>query len=188
MYIYIYLNMGAIDMANKFQNDDEPQDEKSMFISQDDYVQRQKEMQDYRYNPEHALHKVGYAQEKMLDAVMQMDMQELLFKPKIMENVTALMNNMNGTAVQVTRNAIVESNSNLGNLADAVIDRLEERGVNMIKTAKDSGRRGQIPEAVIIDDSAFEEIQEGMLIKGLVHTTYDEFADEHGLTQTQDEI
>ena len=58
----------------------------------------------------------------------------------------------------------------------------------MIKTAKDSGRRGQIPEAVIIDDSAFEEIQEGMLIKGLVHTTYDDFADEHGLTQTQDEI
>ena len=188
MYIYIYLNMGAIDMANKFQNDDEPQDEKSMFISQDDYARRQKEMQDYRYNPEHALHKVGYAQEKMLDAVMQMDMQELLFKPKIMENVTALMNNMNGTAVQVTRNAIVESNSNLGNLADAVIDRLEERGVNMIKTAKDSGRRGQIPEAVIIDDDEFEEIQEGMLIKGLVHTTYDEFADEHGLTQTQDEI
>lgn len=188
MYIYIYLNMGAIDMANKFQNDDEPQDEKSMFISPDDYARRQKEMQDYRYNPEHALHKVGYAQEKMLDAVMQMDMQELLFKPKIMENVTALMNNMNGTAVQVTRNSIVESNSNLGNLADAVIDRLEDRGVKMIKTTRDVGQQGRIPDNITIDDADFEEIQQGMLIKGLVHTTYDDFAEEHDLRTSDNDI
>ena len=105
-----------------------------------------------------------------------------------MENVNTLLSNMNGTAVQVTRNSIVESNSNLGNLADAVIDRLEERGVNMIKTTKDSGQRGRIPEGVVIEDTDFEEIQEGMLIKGLVHTTYDDFAGEHGLTQSQDEI
>lgn len=59
-----------------------------------------------------------------------------------MENVNALMNNMNGTAVQVTRNAIVESNSNLGSLADAVIDRLEERGVNMIKLLRIQGSVG----------------------------------------------
>ncbi len=175
-------------MAKQFSNDDESQEEKSLILSPEEQAARLKEQQDYRYNPEHALHKVGFVQEKILDSIMNMDMQELLYKPKIMENVNALMNNMNGTAVQVTRNSIVESNSNLGNLADAVIDRLEERGVNMIKTAKDSGRRGQIPEAVIIDDGEFEEIQEGMLIKGLVHTTYDEFADEHGLTQTQDEI
>lgn len=175
-------------MAKQFSNDDEPKEEKSLILSPQEQAARLKEQQDYRYNPEHTLHKVGFVQEKILDSVMNMDMQELLYKPKIMENVIGLMNNMNGTAVQVTRNSIVESNSNLGNLADAVIDRLEERGVNMIKTAKDSGRRGQIPEAVVIDDSEFEEIQEGMLIKGLIHTTYDDFADEHGLTQTQDEI
>ena len=188
MYIYIYLNMGAKDMAQKFQNDGEPQEEKSLVLSPQEQAARLKEQQDYRYNPEHALHKVGFVQEKILDSVMNMDMQELLYKPKIMENVNALINNMNGTAVQVTRNAIVESNSNLGSLADAVIDRLEERGVNMIKTTKDSGQRGRIPENIVIDDTDFEEIQEGMLIKGLVHTTFDDFAGEHGLTQTQDEI
>ena len=76
----------------------------------------------------------------------------------------------------------------LSAVTDAVIDRLEERGVNMIKTTKDSGQRGRIPENIVIDDTDFEEIQEGMLIKGLVHTTFDDFAGEHGLTQTQDEI
>lgn len=175
-------------MAKQFRNDDEPQEEKSLVLSHDEHQQRLKEQQDYRYNPEHALHKVGYVQDKMLDAVMSLDMQELLLKPKVMENVNALLSNMNGTAVQVTRNSIVESNSNLGNLADAVIERLEERGVNTIKTASDSGRQGRIPQTIDIDDSDFEEIQEGMLIKGLVHTTFDDFAGEHGLTTEQNEI
>lgn len=176
-------------MAKQFRNDDEePQEEKSLTLSPDAQQRRIQEQQDYRYNPEHALHKVGYVQEKMLDAVMGLDMQELLLKPKVMENVNALLNNMNGTAVQVTRNAIVESNSNLGALADAVIDRLEERGVNTIKTASASGRQGRIPQTIEIDDSDFEEIQEGMLIKGLVHTTFDDFADEHGLATDQGEL
>ena len=190
MYIYIYLNMGANNMAKKFQQDDngEPKEEKSMILPKGDIEKRKKEMEDYRYNPQHALHQVGYAQEKILDAVLQMDMTELLYHPKVMENVNALMNNMNGTAVQVTRNAIVESNTNLGGLADAVIDRLESRGVKMIKTAKDVGRTGRIPEAIDIDDADFEEIQQGMLIKGLVHKTFDEFADENQINVQQDEL
>ncbi len=175
-------------MGSNYPQDEEAKEEKSMLLSPQEYAARLKEQEDYRYNPEHALHKVGFVQDKILDAVMGMDMQELLYKPKVMENVNTLLSNMNGTAVQVTRNSIVESSSNLGNLADAVIDRLEERGVNMIKTTKATGKRGHIPEGVVIEDTDFEEIQEGMLIKGLVHTTYDDFAGEHGLTQTQDEI
>lgn len=168
-------------MSNNFQNNDEPKEEKSMFVSQEERERRQQEMQDYRYNPEHALHRVGYAQEKMLDKIMEMDMEELLYKPKIMENVTALMNNMNGTAVQVKRNSIVETNSNLGNVADAVIDRLQERGITLIKTAEAGGHKGRVPDNIVIDDGEFEEIEQSMLQRGLVSKTYDEFAEENDL-------
>ena len=40
MYIYIYLNMGAKDMAQKFQNDDEPQEEKSLVLSPQEQAAR----------------------------------------------------------------------------------------------------------------------------------------------------
>ena len=74
MYIYIYLNMGDNGMTRKFNNDDEPKEEKSMLLDPQERDARLKEQEDYRYNPEHALHKVGFVQDKILDAVMGMDM------------------------------------------------------------------------------------------------------------------
>ena len=82
----------------------------------------------------------------------------------------------------------MESNSNLGNLADAVIDRLGERGVQLIKKASDVGHSGSIPQNIEIQDVDFEEIQEGMLIKGLVHTTFDDFAEIHDIRTQQNEL
>ena len=168
-------------------SEEDAQATKSMYLDPAEQAARLKAQQDYRYNPEHALHKVGFVQEQILDAVMGMDMQELLYKPKIMENVNALMNNMNGTAVQVTRNAIVESNSNLGALADAVVDRLAATGTKLIKTVQDTGgTKGSIPSDINISDIDFEEIQPDMLQRGLISQTYDEFADANDLAKTDD--
>ncbi len=72
-------------MGSSYPQDEEAKEEKSMLLSPQEYAARLKEQEDYRYNPEHALHKVGFVQDKILDAVMGMDMQELLYKPKVME-------------------------------------------------------------------------------------------------------
>lgn len=149
-------------------------------------MQLEQEAKDYRYNPEHTLHKVGFVQNKMLDAVANMDMEDLLFKPQIMENVNTLLNNMNGTAVQVTRNSIVESSSNLGAMADAVVERMAQQGLTTIKTVTpDSNVKGKVPTNLVIEDADFEEIQPGMLQRGLINQTYDDFADNHGLAKTE---
>ena len=158
-----------------------------MVVGQAERALRQQEQKDYRYNPEHSLHKVGYVQDKMLDAVMGMDMDVLMTSPKVMENVNSLLANMNGTAVQVTRNSIVESNTDNGAMADAIVDRLAARGMTLIKTADASSDvRGSVPQGLVIDDVDFEEIQPGMLQRGLISQTYDEFADKNDLAKTED--
>ena len=140
-----------------------------------------KDNPEYQYDPRLALARAGAIQDKLLQAVDQLDPEDLLFKPQVMENVNTLLNNVNGTAVQVMRNSIVESNSNAGVLADAVIAQMEQRGLTLIQ--KGGSKQGHVPEAVMIDENEFEGIETGMLEKGLVHKTFDEFADEHGIKQ-----
>ena len=163
---------------------DEDKEYPPLMSPADERARRIQEQKDYRYNPESTLHKVGFVQDKMLDAVMGMDMEVLMTSPKVMENVNTLLSNMNGTAVQVTRNSIVESNSNVGALADAVVERMQAQGIATIKTVtEDSPNRGNIPGNIVIEDADFEEIQPGMLQRGLISQTYDEFADNHGLAK-----
>jgi hypothetical protein len=98
-----------------------------------------------------------------------------------MEGVNALLSNVNSTGTAVIRNSLVESNANLGAMADAVIERMESKGLSLIKTVDNTGFRGTIPVDDDIEDGDFEEIQEDMLVRGIVTTNYDEFAKTHNL-------
>lgn len=139
------------------------------------------EPREFRYDPTAAISKAGKIQDKMMDHVLTMDMAALINNPKIMEGVNGMLSNINSTGTAVMRNSLVESNSDLGNMADAVLDRMVARGMSLIKTVDTVGGVGRIPENLEFDDADFENIEEGMLVKGIVTTNYDDFAKDNGL-------
>lgn len=134
---------------------------------------------DYRYDPQQMLNKAGQIQDKLMDAVLDMKPEDLLKDPKVMEGVNALLSNINSTGTAVMRNSLVESNANMGAMADAVLERMEAKGITMIRTVEDTGRRGRIPQDLEIEDADFEPIQKEMLVKGIQSTNYDEFSAVH---------
>lgn len=141
----------------------------------------QSDSKDFSYDPQRMLNKAGQIQDKLMDAVLGMEAKDLLENPKVMEGVNALLSNVNSTGTAVIRNSLVESNANLGAMADAVIERMESKGLSLIKTVDNTGVRGTIPVDDDIEDGDFEEIQEDMLVRGIVTTNYDEFAKTHNL-------
>lgn len=144
-------------------------------------TQPESKSDDYQYDAQAALRKAGQIQDKIMDAVIDLPADRLFKDAKLFENVNSLLSNVNSTGTQVIRNSLVESNSNVGAVADAVIDRMAERGISLIKTVKDTGQVGRIPKDLDIEDADFEPIQEDMLVKGLVTTNYEEFAAAKGL-------
>ena len=136
---------------------------------------------EFQYDPQRMLNKAGQIQDKLMDAVLVMEPEKLLNDPKVMEGVNALLSNINSTGTAVMRNSLVESNANLGAMADAVLERMESKGITLIRTVEDTGRKGTIPQDLDIEDADFEPIQTEMLVKGIQSTNYDEFAAQHDL-------
>ena len=135
----------------------------------------------YRYDPQAAIQKAGAIQDKIMDHVLTMDMEELVNNPKVMEGINGLLSNVNATGTAVMRNSLVDSNANLGAMADAVLDRMAARGIGLIKTVETTGRTGKIPTDIDIEDVDFEPIQEAMLERGIVTQTYDDFTKAHDM-------
>lgn len=139
--------------------------------------------EEFVYDPQQMLKKTGKLQSDIIDAIGTLGAQALVEKPALLESVSSFLNGVNNTAVQVTRNNIVGSSMDVGSIADAVYDRMRRDKTSGIKTVEETGRRGKIPTNVTIDlDETDQAIEEGMLEKGLINQTFDEFADKQGLT------
>lgn len=148
-------------------------------------IENQEVEQDY--DPNETLKKVGKVQNRMLDAVGRLNMDDLVSDPKIMEGVNALLNGMNSTSVQVIRNGLIQSASDTGAVADAMIERMKERGITLIETSTGNNHTGRIPQNVIIDIEDGEVIEERMLSRGIEDNNFDRFAAENDIRHRSDE-
>lgn len=147
------------------------------------------ETETFSYDPTKAIKKAGLIQNIVMDSVLNLPADELIKNTKLFEQVNSLLSNVNSTAVAVTRNSIVESNSDLGLLADKVADSMIKRGVSLIRTVdEESAGAGKIPTGIEIVDAEFEVIEESMLQRGITHTTYDEFAEQNNMASEQQEL
>ena len=148
-------------------------------------VEEKKEDGEFRYDPTAMLHKTGALQSKIIDGITQLDVSEIISRPSTLESISSFLNGVNNTAVQVTRNNIVGSATDVGAIADAVYDRMRKGGNSNIKTVEETGKQGRIPTDVIIPMEGVQPIEDKMLQRGLIEQTFDEFADEQGLTVQQ---
>lgn len=145
------------------------------------------EPSDDDYDPQKILKQTGRLQSRMVDAIGKQDIETLVGDSKLLEATSAFLNGVNNTAVQVTRNNIVEKTTDVGAVADEVMKRMRTEGRSSIRTA-DSGQQGRIPRNVEIPMTDGEaKIEKGMLQRGLIDQKFDEFAEAHDIPTGQEE-
>lgn len=146
--------------------------------------------EDFKYDPQKMLGRTAEVQNRVIDSIMQLDMDKVAHSPSHLEAIGSFLNGVNNTAVQTTRNNIVQSAMDVGAIADAVYDKMRKEKHSGIRTVGDEsakGRKGTIPKNVDITLDADQKIEEGMLERGLVSQTYDEFAEIHQIGRDKDE-
>ncbi len=146
-------------------------------------VETEEEQDDFAYDPQAMLRQTGKLQSRIVEGIGKLNMDDLASDAKLLESVSSFLNGVNNTAVQVTRNNIVGSALDVGNIADEVIARMRNTKTSNIRTVNDTGTKGKIPTNVQIELTDEDQaIEEGMLQRGLVNQTFDEFAEQQGIT------
>lgn len=135
----------------------------------------------FKYDPQEMLRQTGEVQHQIIGAIKNLDMDKLVQSPSALESVSSFLNGVNNTAVQTTRNNIVQSATDVGAIADAVYDKMRRDKGSNIRTVEDTGRQGRIPTNVHIDLDSDQVIETAMLQRGLIEQTFDEFAEKHDI-------
>lgn len=160
-------------MANQVIEHDDDMEETTEVVPVDDGK--------FKYDPQEMLRQTGEVQHQIIGAIKNLDMDKLVQSPSALESVSSFLNGVNNTAVQTTRNNIVQSATDVGAIADAVYDKMRRDKGSNIRTVEDTGRKGRIPTNVHIDLDSDQVIETGMLQRGLIEQTFDEFAEKHDI-------
>lgn len=138
------------------------------------------------YDPQKMLQKTGKLQGRIIDAIGKMELDDIVHKPSSLESISSFLNGVNNTAVQTIRNGIVQTQTDVGAIADAVYDRMVKDKKSNIKRAEANAPVREIDTTIPDDvDLGFED---AMLERGITNKTFDDFAEEQGMVKkTNDE-